>query len=246
MRKTILSLLFLFTFYASYAQDIITKRNGEEIEAKVAEITINVIKYKRFDNLDGPLIHIAKSDVFMILYENGTKETFTDSAPAPAASPVVSGPAYPTHLHSQQVLKLSGPRVGFTILSQRYVDYANDQEVFDVALKPFITQFGWQFETRFFTLDNGGMGLFELVPLIGGVEQGKILPSLSALIGFRGPKGAEIGVGPNISLSGAGIVIAAGTNFQSQGINFPVNVAIAPSRHGIRASLLIGFNSRQF
>lgn len=122
MRKIFLMLLLLATCYAGYAQDTITKRNGEEIQAKVLEITINAIKYKRFDNLEGPVIHIAKNEVFLITYENGTKETFTDNTPT-TATPT---PPYSTQIPAaQQVLKLSGPRVGFTILSQRYVDYAN-------------------------------------------------------------------------------------------------------------------------
>ncbi|WP_240773357.1 hypothetical protein [Pontibacter sp. SGAir0037] len=98
---------------------------------------------------------------------------------------------------------------------------------------------------QIFTLENGVSGLFEFVPLIGGLEQGKFLPSLSALIGVRGARGFEFGLGPNVAISGAGLVLAVGTNFQSQGINFPVNFAVAPSSDGARFSLLLGFNSRR-
>jgi hypothetical protein len=56
------------------AQDVITLKNGNEIKAKVAEISDTEIKYKRFDNLDGPTIVIAKNEVFIIKYENGTRE----------------------------------------------------------------------------------------------------------------------------------------------------------------------------
>jgi hypothetical protein len=54
--------------------DLITLKNGDEINAKVLEITDNAIKYKRCDNLDGPLISVAKSNVFSVKYSNGTKE----------------------------------------------------------------------------------------------------------------------------------------------------------------------------
>jgi len=57
-------------------KDIIVRRNGEEIESKVIEITPAEIKYKKLDNLDGPLFTINKSDVFMIMYANGTKDIF--------------------------------------------------------------------------------------------------------------------------------------------------------------------------
>ena len=250
MRKIFLLLILLGTCLAGYAQDTITKRNGDEIQARVLEITLDAIKYKRFDNLEGPTIYISKGDVFMIVYENGTKETFTDYTSSPSKSttlpPAGTRTSADNQIPIQQELKLSGPRVGFTILSQRYLDYANSSHLFDEPLKPFVTQFGWQFETRFFTLENGASGLLEIVPLIGGVEQGKFLPSLSALLGYRGRKGTEIGIGPNITLSGAALVLAAGTNFQSQGINFPVNIAVVPSQHGVRTSLLIGFNSRKY
>ena len=59
--------------------DLITFKNGDELKAKVMEISEKEIKYKRCDNLDGPLITVNKSDVFMIKYANGTKEVIKDS-----------------------------------------------------------------------------------------------------------------------------------------------------------------------
>ncbi|WP_439880826.1 hypothetical protein ACSX1A_16930 [Pontibacter sp. MBLB2868] len=240
MKRLILSCLALFTCLMSQAQDLLLKRNGDEIQVKVQEIGLDVIKYKRFDNQEGPIFTIAKQDVFMIKYENGTKEVFNQ---APATSAQGNYGNQVGYGNEQKNLKLSGPRIGFTVLSQRYSDNINEE--FNTDVNNFMTQFGWQFETRVFTLDNGVSGLFEFVPLIGGLEQGKFLPSLSALIGIRGAKGFEFGVGPNLSLGGAGLVLAAGTNFQSQGVNFPVNFAFAPSKDGGRFSVLFGFNSRR-
>lgn len=238
MKKLLFTCLALFVVIACQAQDILTKRNGDELQVKVQEITLTEVKYKRFDNLEGPVISILKSEVFMIKYENGSKTVITEEPAQQAATPT---PSY--YQKEQQHLKLSGPRLGFTVLSSRLVD--NLEEEHQETVSPFITQFGWQFETRIFTLNNGTSGLFEFVPLVGGLEQGKFLPSLSALVGIRGPKGMEFGVGPNVSVAGAGLVFAAGTNFQSQGINFPVNVAFAPSKDGARFSVLFGFNSRR-
>jgi len=59
-----------------YAQDVITLKTGEEIKAKVEEISSSEVKYKRFDNLNGPTIVIEKAKVFAINYENGTREVF--------------------------------------------------------------------------------------------------------------------------------------------------------------------------
>ncbi|MEM7107386.1 MAG: hypothetical protein AAF519_04100 [Bacteroidota bacterium] len=58
------------------AQDIMILKNGEEIETKVYEIRHTDIKYKKFNNLSGPLYTLQKSEVFMIKFENGTKEVF--------------------------------------------------------------------------------------------------------------------------------------------------------------------------
>jgi len=135
---------------------------------------------------------------------------------------------------------LSGPRLGFTVLTDGVLNRARDQ-VRD--LNPFLTQFGWQFESRLFRLPNGMSGLVELVPLVGGLEQGQFIPSVSGLLGLRGPKGFEFGLGPNVTPLGADIVLALGTSFRSNGINFPVNLAVVPGHGGARISLLIGFNS---
>lgn len=61
------------------AQDIILKQNAEEIKAKVEEITDHEVKYKEFENLDGPTYTISKSDIFRIKFANGDIETFKDS-----------------------------------------------------------------------------------------------------------------------------------------------------------------------
>ena len=53
---------------------------GERMKAKILEINDNEIKYKKCDNLDGPIYTISKSDVKGIQYANGTNETITESA----------------------------------------------------------------------------------------------------------------------------------------------------------------------
>ncbi|PWK20716.1 hypothetical protein [Xanthomarina spongicola] len=75
MKKITILLLFLFTFSIS-AQDVIVTSNNEEISAKVEEIHIETISYKKFNNLSGPSYHIEKSEVAKIIFENGDVETF--------------------------------------------------------------------------------------------------------------------------------------------------------------------------
>ncbi|MDR1197668.1 MAG: hypothetical protein LBK94_01470 [Prevotellaceae bacterium] len=79
MTKKIIILFFtLFvSVSAATAQDIITLKSAEEIKAKVQEIGTDNVKYKKYDNLNGPTYTLVKSDIFMIKYENGEKEVFT-------------------------------------------------------------------------------------------------------------------------------------------------------------------------
>ena len=53
--------------------DIIVLNNGEEIEAKVLEVGLSEVKYKKCDNPDGPVFIESRSTIFMIKYQNGTK-----------------------------------------------------------------------------------------------------------------------------------------------------------------------------
>src|SRR5690606_38046284 len=70
-----LLLIFFFTFSMS-AQDVILTSGNEEISAKVEEIHIETISYKKSDNLSGPTYHIEKSEVSKIIFENGNEEIF--------------------------------------------------------------------------------------------------------------------------------------------------------------------------
>jgi hypothetical protein len=108
-----------------------------------------------------------------------------------------------------------------------------------------ITQFGWQFEKQFYSKDSGITAVNEWVVLLGGMEQGVALPSVSWIVGLRTREGAEFGVGPNITPAGVALAIAAGVTFRTGALNVPVNVAVVPSKSGMRVSMLSGFNFRR-
>ncbi len=139
-------------------------------------------------------------------------------------------------------VNLNGPRFGVTYIGEGELA---DKLKTDFELNPVITQFGWQFETRFFKLPSGTAGLVEGVLLLGGLEQNFILPSATLLVGLRGKSGLEFGFGPNISLAGASYAIAAGVTLRSHNINFPINFAVATSTEGLRYTILLGFNARR-
>ena len=78
--KIFITALFCFSFIIStHAQDKIMFIDGTEILSKVIEINNNEIKYKQFDNQNGPTIITLKKNIFIIKYENGTKEVFTEN-----------------------------------------------------------------------------------------------------------------------------------------------------------------------
>ena len=268
----ILFTLFLSTLTIGImlAQDLITFRNGTQINGSILELTPTLIKFKKV--ADGPTYSMNLSDVSSITYQNGTIETINPS-------PIVSTPTNKINTKADPIedemliptKRYGGPRVGLTYISAgttrtRIADAFNRADI-----TPFVSQFGWQFETRIFTLENGAAGLIEFIPLIGGIEQGLFLPSESGIIGFRGANGVEFGVGPSVSLAGFGLVMAVGASFKVGKITFPINIAFSPNikkilpdkqvydsntgtyqtipgettNSGFRLSLLVGFNSRK-
>ncbi len=173
-----------------------------------------------------------------------------------------------------QIEKLAGPRLGVTFIGAGPVadflhegfDFDDDRDGKHGSTGPaFTTQYGWQWESRF--ADGGGeiVGIVEWIVLVAGMEQGKFLPSATSVIGARTSKGLEFGVGPNLSLSGVGMVFGIGYNFKSGNLNLPVNLVFMPGRKlsgeidsydgngnytyeeydynsGARISIMIGFN----
>jgi hypothetical protein len=152
------------------------------------------------------------------------------------AQTVISPPPY------AKAVSLSGPRFGFTALSDGVVDELHQRQI---DVRPAITQFGWQFENQFYSKDSGIAVVNEWVVLLGGLDQGVALPSISWLVGLRTREGAEFGVGPNVTPAGVALAFAAGVTIRSGFINVPMNVAVVPSKAGTRVSFLTGFNMRR-
>ncbi|HON52759.1 MAG TPA: hypothetical protein P5243_06800 [Bacteroidales bacterium] len=79
MKTYLLSvLLCIVASVTVYSQDIIILKTGDEIQSKVEEIRPDVVTYRKFENLQGPLYTIEKSRIFMIKYANGSKDVFSD------------------------------------------------------------------------------------------------------------------------------------------------------------------------
>ena len=75
--KYLFTIIFvLYTGLFSYSQDVITFLNGEIVESKIVEISDSEIKYKTFNNSDGPLFVVSKEEIFMVVYSTGEKDVF--------------------------------------------------------------------------------------------------------------------------------------------------------------------------
>jgi TolB-like protein len=96
------------------------------------------------------------------------------------------------------VLNLSGPRMGFAnavgpnvaILRAPFSEGGFEG-------RPFMFQFGYQFEMRYIN-ERKVQGLFEIVPMLSGLDQNMFLPSLVIMNGVRHNKfGLEFAAGPS-------------------------------------------------
>jgi hypothetical protein len=140
-----------------------------------------------------------------------------------------------------QIEKLAGPRVGVTMITPGSLAsiirgdvpfFSNEvREEWTGSTGEYgaaISQYGWQWESRF--ADGGDVtGIVEWIALVGGMEKGMFLPSVSSMVGVRTSKGIEFAVGPNLSLGGIAMVFGAGYNFKFGKLNVPVNIAYVPS-----------------
>ena len=160
------------------------------------------------------------------------------AGPAIASAQAAPDPRLPSATTRMQ---LAGPRFGITFLSAGIVDKLAERSI-DAA--PVITQFGWQFERQFLGAGTGTAPITEVVLLVGGLEQGLVLPSATWLVGLRSATGREFGIGPNVTPAGIALAIVGGTTLRRESVNIPINVAIVPSASGVRLSVLTGWTMR--
>ena len=74
------------------AQDMIVKKDGTVIQAKVMKVGTSEVDYKKWSNQNGPQYSIAVADILAINYQNGEKETFDNVSARPEASKPAAQP----------------------------------------------------------------------------------------------------------------------------------------------------------
>jgi hypothetical protein len=134
----------------------------------------------------------------------------------------------------------AGPRMGVT-----YVTGPRAREkLAEYQLDAFMSQFGWHFEQMVFPSAGGPSFVIEEVALIGAVDQGRAIPSLTLLMGVRMPSGLEFGMGPNVTPAGAALALGVGKSLRYGGVTIPVNLALVRSPGAYRFSFLFGYAIR--
>ena len=117
------------------------------------------------------------------------------------------------------VINNNGPRLGVTaVLGGSTQILMADPRTggFGYSL-PALTSFGYQFE-QVFVNSGDFQALFEFIPLIAGLEYGRVIPSANVLMGMRNSRtGWEFAVGPNFSTTVTAEGYMQGENFIIRG-----------------------------
>lgn len=77
MKTAIILLTLVIISTGTYSQDQIFLRGRRTLNAKVVEINIDFIKYKKYDNVNGPDYKMSARGIDSIIFENGTVERYS-------------------------------------------------------------------------------------------------------------------------------------------------------------------------
>src|SRR4051812_9343791 len=106
MKKIVFLIVLILLFSFSYSQDKIYRNNGKIVEAKILEIGSDEIKYKEFNNPDGPIYILETDKIKKIVFANGTSQKFEDNYKDPER--------YAGQLKNALKLNFLSPLYGYT------------------------------------------------------------------------------------------------------------------------------------
>lgn len=187
--KKIFNVLFLVlgACLCLHAEDIITLRTGEDIAAKILEVSTTEIKYKRMDNVEGPTFVVPVSEVLIVRYENGSNQVFEQQPKAINPYAYVAPVDYGT--------------AGKVVPGMRYNEYRHLYNPSDYVRMPGDSH----------SPVAGGICSF-LIPGLGQMICGEVGRGLAF---FGGTVGCCVltGVGASLAISGA---YAAGSGYETR------------------------------
>lgn len=116
MKRFYLLLLgVLFGTTTLMAQDVIVRKDGSTVLAKVEKVGDTTIEYRKWDNPTGPVYTLAVAKILSINYENGTRDNFENivdsSAPVTSSGGIsvpAGGSSTPTKTTTQTTTTKSG------------------------------------------------------------------------------------------------------------------------------------------
>lgn len=152
--------------------DTLSLTNGNHFYGKIVRETVDQVLFQLCGNEAENLIWINRNDL----------KDF------PAFKPVDE---------PSDRLKLSGPRMGIVFFTGNIATRIKDPASRGgLNAKPVMSQFGYQFETAYISNEKVQV-LFEFVPNVTGLDQGKFIPTMSILNGVRlNQSGWELIAGP--------------------------------------------------
>ena len=121
LKRVLLSAACFIAFTcACDAQDVIVTKDSKRINAKVTEVNVDNVRYKNFDNQDGPVYTLLKSDIDFIVYQNGRVETFKKESLKISEPAKASSGEYYSCLQKNEYDILNEMKVNNRFLYQRY------------------------------------------------------------------------------------------------------------------------------
>lgn len=195
---SLLGILIAFALFGK-AQDQLYKKDNTKLLVKITEVSPDEIKYKLFSNLSGPTYVVNKSEVTLLIYENGQHEVIdTAPRPAPDQRPMVMAPQ---------------PRPSFGMTradSAKYYKYASS---ISLNFFNFINSEVSMLYQRDFFKSNFNI----IIPLAVGLDR----PVLSEAIYYNNGNA-------NIKLNKKLFEVGFGINYYPS-LRFPVNYYVGPS-----------------
>lgn len=173
-----------------YGQTIITTFRLINVKSGVVERT-NVDEYLNFPQEAQQMINVSVRKMFGLSNDEELVLRLTKKFDYENA---INNP-------NKSRLNLQGPRFGYCFMfgqEAQILRKPNSEGGFDAH--PAMFQFGYQFEKQYLNEGNY-QALFEFIPMITGVDQQMVIPSLTILNGFRNNKvGWEVAIGPTVSV----------------------------------------------
>ncbi len=160
-----------FAAVSSYAQDTIVFRNGDEVQAKILEVSDTEMKYKLWINQNGPIYTKRISDIVMVKYDGGYKEEYNKkTSETSKETSSIYGSGIMDRSHYSLMINgsiLSKEELKSVLSQDEYETYISSRQQCSCGVGMFVSGLGLCALGIFFIVAKGYNGLF-LVPIVVG------------------------------------------------------------------------------